>query len=652
MTNGSDWLDGNSRYLAAALAWLRASMEQLAAQHAEPAVAVPMPVYAPKEEPRSVWKSFLGRSADAPVRNQNLLLPGSPLPETDQVAHAAEALEAASHMDPPPALLILAQRLALSQFEQQVLLLCVGMELDTGIAGLCARCQRDPARPYPTFALAFALFGGASWDALSPERPLRFWRSARDHAAGRPAAHDQRAARRRADHQLLQGPELSRRSAAAAAVTPLDVPAAASDLPASHREAVAAIIGRWKLAGSNGSLPIVQLVGADAASKQLVAGEVAASTGLHLYRLPAALLPSQPADIETFARLWQRESLFLPLALYVDALAQGPDLATGPASPVAQLLDRLVGATFLAVRESWSGTAPGGVHDRRRQADAGGAGARPGRQRSVWPVAKAPPGWRGSSISGSTRSSRSQTTRSPSRLAIPRRCRIGCGTRVSRATRPQLDVLARRIPTVAAWDDIVLPEAERRAAAADRRAGGAALEGVRDMGLRAEDEPRPRHQRAVFGRKRHRQDDGGRGARQRAAAEPLPDRSVGGGEQVHRRDREEPAAPVRRGRRRRRDSVLRRGRRAVRQAQRGQGQPRPLRQHRDQLPAAAHGGVSRSGDPRHQHEERARHGLPAPAAVHRALPVPGRRRAEGDLAEGVPGATCRKPRSTTTGWRV
>ncbi len=31
------------------------------------------------------------------------------------------------------------------------------------------------------------------------------------------------------------------------------------------------------------------------------------------------LLPTQPAEIETFARLWQRESLFLPLALYVDS---------------------------------------------------------------------------------------------------------------------------------------------------------------------------------------------------------------------------------------------------------------------------------------------------------------------------------------------
>ena len=50
------------------------------------------------------------------------------------------------------------------------------MELDTRIAGLCARAQDDPQKNFPTFALALALFDEPSWDALSPERPLRFWR--------------------------------------------------------------------------------------------------------------------------------------------------------------------------------------------------------------------------------------------------------------------------------------------------------------------------------------------------------------------------------------------------------------------------------------------------------------------------------------------
>jgi hypothetical protein len=80
------------------------------------------------------------------------------------------------------------------------------------------------------------------------------------------------------------------------------------------------------------------------------------------------------------------------------------------------------------------------------------------------------------------------------------------------------------------------------------------------------------------------------------------------------------------------DPPLRRGRRAVRQAQRGQGQPRPLRQHRGELPAAADGGLSRAGDPHQQPEGCARPGVPPPPALRRALPVPGRAAARGDLA--------------------
>ena len=78
--------------------------------------------------------------------------------------------------DPPPALVGLGQRLGLARFERDVLLLCAALELDTRRAALCARGQDDPQRPYPTFALAMALFDDPAWEALAPERPLRYWR--------------------------------------------------------------------------------------------------------------------------------------------------------------------------------------------------------------------------------------------------------------------------------------------------------------------------------------------------------------------------------------------------------------------------------------------------------------------------------------------
>ena len=172
----------------------------------------------------------------------------------------------------------------------------------------------------------------------------------------------------------------------------------------------------------------------------------------------------------------------------------------------------------------------------------------------------------------------------------------------------------------AGWDDLVLPGGPSAGPPADRRPCPAPRHRVyRRPGDSQRRAPRARHHRAVRRPQRHRQDDGRRGARRRAAARPLPHRPQPGRQQVHRRDREEPAAGLRRRRGRRRDPAVRRGRRPVRQAQRGQGQPRPLRQHRGQLPAAADGGLSRAGDPDHQPEERARPGVPAAHPVRRPV---------------------------------
>src|SRR5260221_4499869 len=66
-------------------------------------------------------------------------------------------------------------------------------------------------------------------------------------------------------------------------------------------------------------LPPVQLLGPDVISKQLVAQHTAVQWGRRLYRLPLELLPPVSPDLETLARLWHRESLLLPLALYLDA---------------------------------------------------------------------------------------------------------------------------------------------------------------------------------------------------------------------------------------------------------------------------------------------------------------------------------------------
>jgi vesicle-fusing ATPase len=74
-----------------------------------------------------------------------------------------------------------AARLRLSQFERDVLLLAVAVELDAEAASMVVAATGTPR---PTFSLAMAALPHPHWDALSPERPLRRWRLVEASGAG------------------------------------------------------------------------------------------------------------------------------------------------------------------------------------------------------------------------------------------------------------------------------------------------------------------------------------------------------------------------------------------------------------------------------------------------------------------------------------
>src|SRR5262249_25279269 len=81
-------------------------------------------------------------------------------------------------------LTVLVRRFGLSPFERDLLLLAASAEIDTNMPLLMGEAQGDPAKRYPTFALAMSVFADASWDALSPERPLRAQHLLEVHQSG------------------------------------------------------------------------------------------------------------------------------------------------------------------------------------------------------------------------------------------------------------------------------------------------------------------------------------------------------------------------------------------------------------------------------------------------------------------------------------
>ncbi|TVQ51417.1 MAG: ATP-binding protein, partial [Spirulina sp. DLM2.Bin59] len=80
-----------------------------------------------------------------------------------------------SWSDAPPALVTLRDRFGLSEFEENILLLCVGRALHPQFRELYAIAQDHPDCTYPTFHLALSLLPDPHWQAFTPDAPLRRW---------------------------------------------------------------------------------------------------------------------------------------------------------------------------------------------------------------------------------------------------------------------------------------------------------------------------------------------------------------------------------------------------------------------------------------------------------------------------------------------
>ena len=432
MSDRDLWLAANDRFLADELRALRRRLEALAG----PA----MPASGPHQ--RGLWAWLT-----APFRS-----------DRNRIEAVVETVAAPASEVPgqTPALKILAQRLGLSDFERQTLLLCAAMEFDTGTAGRCARAQRDPSRPWPSFGLALTAFGDPAWDILSPERPLRYWRLIE---INQPGAQTLMSSALKADERIVN--YIKGLNYLDDRMTPLVEAVAlhSDDLPPSQASIAEAMTEQLKQAGNGAPLPVFQLLGSDGRSKRDIAGQCAAELGLVLYRLPAAALPVASGDNETFTRLWQREAALLPLALYIDALDLDQDGAAQRAA-VQRFLDRSSCVTFLDTREVWSGGS-------RAQRSYDVAKPTPAEQYAAWQRALGTGLPISARLTGQFNLGLAEISSVAARAlagheADPDGRDLALWQGCLEQARPALNQLAQAITPVASWDDIELPQPEAR----------------------------------------------------------------------------------------------------------------------------------------------------------------------------------------------
>jgi hypothetical protein len=342
------WLANNNLYLEASLQWLRLRLQKLVPEEiAVPVAPAPQANATSSLNPtRSRFSKWIGASSP-PEKTIRLLPQGQPPTIDDEINEAAAKREAAAQMDPPPALLLLATRFGLSSFERDTLLLCAALEFDPSLAPLLALAQGQ-SKDFPTFSLALNLFDEPRWDATAAHRPLR---CARLLEISQPGAMPLTSSPLRADERIVnfvKGLNVMD-DRLMALIQPVAL-TEESSLSESQRAVVDVVLQRLSRMAMDAN-PVIQLVGADPGSKLSLATHVCELTNRRLYTLTSEILHSQMPDMETFVRLWQRESVLLPIALYVDG--EYAENSSGEASAALfKFLARPVGLVFVGVREA------------------------------------------------------------------------------------------------------------------------------------------------------------------------------------------------------------------------------------------------------------------------------------------------------------
>jgi ATPase family associated with various cellular activities (AAA) len=361
---------------------------------------------------------------------------------------AAAALPSLSALDR------LCQLFNLSSFDRDLLLFCIAIEIRIDFANLFAALHNNSRFNYPTLSLALAILPDPDWRSIAPDAPLRYWRLL-EIGAGNTLTTSPLKIDERIVNYLIGTASLDARLVA----EPLT---SAENLAPSHRLLADRIVAIWQQTSTARILPVVQLLGAESDSKKAIAATVCQICNLRSISLPAPTIPLATDELDTFIRLWQRETILSNSVLFLDCDEMDIDLARSRAiSRCLQSIDRCL---FVASRE-------------RLQ-----VGQRPivnfeialphfDEQIHVWEqsLAQLIP-----KFDGQVNNLVSQFNLNPTRIRAvcteaARHWQLDPAADLDNIlwdtcrwqARPRLDELAQQIPPTANWENLVLPDAQR-----------------------------------------------------------------------------------------------------------------------------------------------------------------------------------------------
>ena len=373
-------------------------------------------------------------------------------PDASSAGIQARVTEAAGPLEGTSSLDRLTETFGLSEFEADLLVILAGVELDSTFTARLAAASRDQHLTQPTFGLCLAALPEPHWSALSPSRPLRFWRMVEigpsDSLTAAPLRLDERILHYLAGIDFID-------DRLGGFVEPVTAPV---QLVPSHHELVRRVLDVWMHTENGAAGVIVQLTGPDSRATGSVASSAAAHLGMELWQLADVDIPTNVTDRESLIRLWEREAALSGRAL---AIRHGETEARQQAAALANTIRGLV---VLAGR--------GGIDLRDRSSVRIEVGRPyPSEQLAVW-VESIPEG-----VEPPRDALESVVEQFDFGVESIGAAALDYGSRVQgrkqedpgdelwraalRQSRPQGGGLAQRVEAVATWGDLVLPGTQK-----------------------------------------------------------------------------------------------------------------------------------------------------------------------------------------------
>ena len=220
----------------------------------------------------------------------------------------------------PPALDKLCALFHLSPFDRYILLLCVGMELDSEFEVLCTQINGNPKRNYPTLNLALSTFSQTHLSILSSQSPLHHWELV-EMVEGLPFTQSPLRINRRILCYLLSEPCIDKEWAGILVPVP---PSSSTSLPPSYQKIADKIIATWSKSLATSDHPVVQLCGSDLAAKQSIATVACSALGWSLQMISASVVPFNPNELYQLKQRCFREALLNHSFLFLNADEMNP----------------------------------------------------------------------------------------------------------------------------------------------------------------------------------------------------------------------------------------------------------------------------------------------------------------------------------------